>query len=216
MTVSCASKPPVSASVLGMVSSDSAKAATPSLTRPLTVGLILLSRCCAAATSKAPAPGTTAPSSITFFTARRPSRTASFICAMTWSLGPLSSIVQLRPSLQSSTKVNTSSPSVCSYTHPACPRISSPISGSIWFTASPPHASTSRSMLRRLQRRSAMMPSLDSRSRLSGSMPFWLITTNVLSVPSHTFFLSAITSRTRLSVYSRSAATMLSRCSAEL
>lgn len=34
------------------------------------------------------APGTTALSSMTFFTARRPSRTASLICAMVWSLGP--------------------------------------------------------------------------------------------------------------------------------
>lgn len=37
-------------------------------------------RWCAAATSNAPPPGTTPPSSMVFFTARRPSRSASLIC----------------------------------------------------------------------------------------------------------------------------------------
>lgn len=50
--------------------------------------LVVLRRCWAQAISKAPAPGTTAPSSRVFFTARSPSRMASFICASVWSAGP--------------------------------------------------------------------------------------------------------------------------------
>ena len=50
--------------------------------------LVVVRRWCAAATSKAPAPGTTAESSSVFFTARSPSRIASLICASVWSAGP--------------------------------------------------------------------------------------------------------------------------------
>jgi hypothetical protein len=42
----------------------------------------------------------------------------------------------------------------------------------------PPQANVSRSMLRRLARRSAKMPSLANMSRAGGSIPFWLKITN--------------------------------------
>mmetsp|Transcript_50578 Transcript_50578/g.161824 ORF Transcript_50578/g.161824 Transcript_50578/m.161824 type:complete len:242 (+) Transcript_50578:193-918(+) len=210
---SCASYPPFSARTLGVTRSASAKASTPSLARPSTVFLTFSRRCRAAATSKAPAPGTTAPSSIVFFTARSPSRTASLICAMVWSLGPLMRMVQLLGFLVSSTKVYLSSPSTCSYTLPAYPRDSG-TSSSSELMAMPPHASTMRSMLRFLARRSPRMPSLASMSRAPGSMPFWLRSTKDLLVPSHTCFFRAITLRTRSSVTSRSADTSFSRWSA--
>ena len=57
----------------------------------------------------------------------------------------------------------------------------------------PPQESTRRSMLRFLARRKPTIPSLASMSREMGSMPFWVITTKPLSLPSHTFFFSAIT-----------------------
>ena len=63
-------------------------------------------------------------------------------------------------------------------------------------------------------RRKPRMFSLASMSSEMGSMPFWVMTTKPLSVPSHTFFFSAITCLTTSSVYSRSAATIRSRCSA--
>lgn len=55
-----------------------------------------------------------------------------------------------------------------------------------WGAAAPPHASARRSMLRRLARRSARMPSLASRSSDMGSMPFWLITTKPCPLAPHT------------------------------
>ena len=71
-------------------------------------------------------------------------------------------------------------------------------------------------MFRRLARRSPIMPSLQSMSREIGSIPFCVMTTKPLSLPSHTCFLSAITLRTVSSVYARSAATIFSRCSASV
>ncbi len=55
-------------------------------------------------------------SSMTFLTARRPSRQASLICAMVCLLGPLISTVHEKGLATPSTNVYTSSPSVCSYT----------------------------------------------------------------------------------------------------
>mmetsp|Transcript_6406 Transcript_6406/g.27289 ORF Transcript_6406/g.27289 Transcript_6406/m.27289 type:complete len:217 (+) Transcript_6406:767-1417(+) len=71
-------------------------------------------------------------------------------------------------------------------------------------------------MLRFFARRKPRMFSFASISSEMGSMPFCVITTNPLSFPSHTFFFSAMTWRTTSSVYSRSAATIRSRCSASL
>mmetsp|Transcript_18797 Transcript_18797/g.41129 ORF Transcript_18797/g.41129 Transcript_18797/m.41129 type:complete len:312 (+) Transcript_18797:241-1176(+) len=210
MFFSCASKPEFSASVLGMTSSASANASTPSLARPCTVAITLVRRLYVAATSNAPAPCTTALSLRTLFTARRPSRTASLICAMLWSFCPLISTVHAPGFFGSSTKVYTSSPRTCSYTLPAKPHASGSSSSSE-FTAYPPQHSTRRSMLRFLARRSATMPARANISREMGSMPFWLITTKFLSVPSHIFFLRAMTASTRMSVNLRSALTNLSR-----
>ncbi len=58
--------------------------------------LVTVRRWWAAAISKAPAPGTTAPSSTVFFTARSPSRMASLICASVWSAGPCRRYEMLR------------------------------------------------------------------------------------------------------------------------
>ena len=52
-------------------------------------------------------------------------------------------------------------------------------SSSAELIAKPPQARLKRSMFRFLARRSPRMPSFASRSRLRGSMPFWLITTKV-------------------------------------
>lgn len=52
------------------------------------------------------------PSSIAFFTARRPSRRASLICVKVCLFGPLRSSVTDRGLLHSSTKVNFSSPCI--------------------------------------------------------------------------------------------------------
>mmetsp|Transcript_25158 Transcript_25158/g.82537 ORF Transcript_25158/g.82537 Transcript_25158/m.82537 type:complete len:363 (+) Transcript_25158:131-1219(+) len=215
MIESWASKPAFSASVLGTARSASASAWTPSLARPCTVFFTVLTRWRSHATSKAPAPGTTPASLRVLVTARRPSRAASLICAMVWSFGPLMRMVHPLGFLGSSTKVYFSSPRTCSYTLPAYPSTSG-ASSSSELTATPPQLIMRRSMLRFLARRRAMMPSLARRSSESGSMPFWLMMTKLLSVPSHICFLSAITWRTRSSVNSRSAETSFSRCSAEL
>mmetsp|Transcript_6793 Transcript_6793/g.15038 ORF Transcript_6793/g.15038 Transcript_6793/m.15038 type:complete len:216 (+) Transcript_6793:757-1404(+) len=215
MIASWESCPEFSASTLGKLSRASANASMPSLARPSTVFLTTVRRWWAAATSKAPAPGTTAPSSTTFFTARRPSRMPSLICAMVWSLGPLMRMVQERGWRTCSTNVYLSSPRVCSYTRPAWPRASG-TSSSTELTDTPPHASCSLSMFLRLALRSAMMPSLASMSREMGSMPFMLITTKLLSGVSHILRFNSMILRTRSSVYSRSAATSFSLCSALL
>ena len=47
------------------------------------------------------------------------------------------------------------------------------------FTATPPQANASRSIFRLLARRRAKMPSLANASSDSGSIPFWLMITNV-------------------------------------
>mmetsp|Transcript_351 Transcript_351/g.873 ORF Transcript_351/g.873 Transcript_351/m.873 type:complete len:309 (-) Transcript_351:889-1815(-) len=216
MHTSWASYPEFSASTLATPSNASANASMPSLARPSTVLRVTLRKWCAAATSNAPAPGNTQLSSRVFFTARKPSLTASLICAMTWSLCPLSRMVTDCGFCTSSTNVYFSSPSTCSYTWPALPRASG-TSSSTELMANPPHAACRRSMLRFLARLSPMMPSLASMSKEMGSMPFWLITTKPLSgeLP-HTLRLRSMILRTRSSVTSRSAATSLSRCSALL
>mmetsp|Transcript_20051 Transcript_20051/g.49918 ORF Transcript_20051/g.49918 Transcript_20051/m.49918 type:complete len:266 (+) Transcript_20051:528-1325(+) len=213
MQISCASYPLFSASVLGMISIASANASTPRFARPSTVFFTSSRRCTLSAASNAPAPSTTARSCSVFFTARRPSRTASLSWDSVWSLGPFSRIVHEVGFATFSTKVYFSSPSTCSYTSPACPSTSGD-SSSGELMQTPPHDSTSRSMLRFLARRRPTMPSLASMSSEIGSMPFCVITTNPFEFPSHTFFFSAMTWRTTSSVYSRSAATMRSRWSA--
>ena len=80
----------------------------------------------------------------------------------------------------------------------------------------PPHASWRRSMLRRLARRRATMFSLASMSREIGSMPFWLMTTKPLLVPSHTRRFSSMIFCTRSSVCRRSEWASLSRVVASL
>ena len=69
--VSWASKPEFTARVFGIINMASAKACTPRRALPFTFSLNFCSSSWAAI-SKAPAPGTTALSSIAFFTARRP------------------------------------------------------------------------------------------------------------------------------------------------
>mmetsp|Transcript_3784 Transcript_3784/g.10895 ORF Transcript_3784/g.10895 Transcript_3784/m.10895 type:complete len:201 (+) Transcript_3784:311-913(+) len=169
--VSWASKPLFSASTLGVPNSASANASTPSLVRPCASFLVVLRRCWAQAISKAPAPGTTAPSSRVFFTARSPSRMASFICASVWSAGPLIRMVQEWGFRTPSTKVYFSSPSTCSYTSSAYPSASG-TSSSTELMAKPPQARVRRSMLRLFARRSPKMPALASMSSAIGSMPF--------------------------------------------
>jgi hypothetical protein len=71
----------------------------------------------------------------------------------------------------------------------------------------------------------AMMPCFASMSRLSGSIPFWLMTTKFFFSPiwrpslsswaSQTSFLSSMTLRTLASVNLRSDSTSFSRCSAD-
>ena len=78
-TASTPTCPAFSARVFGTASSASAKAATPSFALPTASAPPSSRTCAAAATSKAPAPGTSAPSSMAFLTARRPSRRASLI-----------------------------------------------------------------------------------------------------------------------------------------
>mmetsp|Transcript_31931 Transcript_31931/g.88932 ORF Transcript_31931/g.88932 Transcript_31931/m.88932 type:complete len:207 (-) Transcript_31931:1055-1675(-) len=114
ISVSLTSKPLFSASTLGTTSSASANACTPSLALPVTPVFLKSSRSACSATSKAPPPATTAPSSIALVTARRPSRVASLSIAMVCALGPLSRMVQLVGWRTSSTKVYFSSPRVCS------------------------------------------------------------------------------------------------------
>mmetsp|Transcript_112467 Transcript_112467/g.363161 ORF Transcript_112467/g.363161 Transcript_112467/m.363161 type:complete len:246 (-) Transcript_112467:801-1538(-) len=212
---SCTSRPEFSRSVFGTDSMALPKISTPSRGLPSTLRLNC-SRCTCAATSKAPAPGTTASSSRVFCTARRPSLMASFICAMLWSVEPWIRIVQLCGFFTPSMKVYFSSSRVCSYTSSAKPRSSSSRSSTA-FTATPPTASGNRSMFRRLARRSAMMPSCASISRDGGSMPFWLMTTRFRLFSSvQTFFLSSTIFRTFSSVNLRSDSTSLSRCSEEL
>ena len=60
----------------------SANASTPRFARPSTILVTFSFKCLFKAISNAPAPGTTALSVNTFFTARKPSRTASLSCAM--------------------------------------------------------------------------------------------------------------------------------------
>mmetsp|Transcript_54299 Transcript_54299/g.122115 ORF Transcript_54299/g.122115 Transcript_54299/m.122115 type:complete len:204 (-) Transcript_54299:660-1271(-) len=202
-------------SVLGTVSRALPKISTPRRGFPSTVRLNC-SRCTCAATSKDPAPGMRASSSMVFCTARSPSLMASFICEMVWSVDPWTRIVQLWGFFTPSMKVNLSSSRVCSYTVWAKPR-SSTSRSSTEFTAMPPTARGSRSMFRRFARLSAMIPSCASISREGGSIPFWLINTKVFLFSSvHTFFLSSTIFLTFSSVNFRSDSTSLSRCSEEL
>ena len=75
------------------------------------------------------------------------------------------------------------SPSVCSYTKPACPRHSSVMSSNE-FKASPPQANVKRSIFLRFARRSAKMPSRASASSANGSIPFWFKITKFFPDPS--------------------------------
>mmetsp|Transcript_16199 Transcript_16199/g.50464 ORF Transcript_16199/g.50464 Transcript_16199/m.50464 type:complete len:307 (+) Transcript_16199:178-1098(+) len=211
ISVSFASYPAFSASVRGMTSSASAYACTPSFARPRT-DFLNSRRCACARSSKAPAPGTIWPSSTALRTARRPSRTASFIWSIVCLCGPLRRMVHESGWRVPSTNVNASSPSCCSYTLSAQPSTSGVISSNE-LTAVPPHASVSRSMLRRLARRSARMPAFCKASSASGSIPFWL--TRTKSWPAvHTAFCTLRMSCTRSSTHLRSAASIFSRCSA--
>mmetsp|Transcript_29014 Transcript_29014/g.50082 ORF Transcript_29014/g.50082 Transcript_29014/m.50082 type:complete len:244 (-) Transcript_29014:286-1017(-) len=204
MIESCTSKPEFSARTFGMMSMASAYACTPSLALPVTVPLKPISDVYAAV-SKAPAPATTALSSIAFLAARRPSRTASLIWSMVWVLGPLMRMVHDLAALTSSMNVNLSSPSCSSYTLPAQPSTLGSRSISE-LTGVPPHARVTRSMLRRLARRTAKMPSLASMSSDIGSMPFWLIITKLW--PSvQTCLLSSMKAPTFSSVNLRSDST---------
>mmetsp|Transcript_37721 Transcript_37721/g.116567 ORF Transcript_37721/g.116567 Transcript_37721/m.116567 type:complete len:301 (-) Transcript_37721:312-1214(-) len=208
--------PLFSARVFGITSSASAYARTPSFCLPVMPESLYFMRWSWSATSKAPAPGTTARCSSAYLTARRPSRVASLSCAMVWSLAPRMSIVTERACLTCSMKVYFSSPSVTSCTRPASPSASGP-RFSNELTASPPAASARRSMLRFLARRTAKMPSLASISSAIGSMPFWLTTTNVLPFSFvHTSRLSAMTCLTLSSVTLRSASAILAFCSGEV
>mmetsp|Transcript_88661 Transcript_88661/g.271448 ORF Transcript_88661/g.271448 Transcript_88661/m.271448 type:complete len:234 (+) Transcript_88661:174-875(+) len=213
MTVSnfsCTSIPELSSNVLGTESMALPNNSTPRRGLPLTVRLNC-SKCTWAATSKAPAPGIKASSSMVFCTARNPSRMASFIWAIAWSVEPWISNVQLCGFFTPSMKVYLSSSSDCSYTRSAWPRSSSSKS-STEFTALPPTASGNRSMFRRFARLSAMMPSCASISSDGGSMPFWLMTTKDFLFSSvHTFFLRATIFLTFSSVNLRSDSTSLSR-----
>mmetsp|Transcript_11261 Transcript_11261/g.26497 ORF Transcript_11261/g.26497 Transcript_11261/m.26497 type:complete len:214 (-) Transcript_11261:286-927(-) len=209
---SCTSKPEFSASVLGMTRRASAYASTPSLALPLVALATLSRKYMAAASSKAPPPGTTALSSTAFLTARSPSRRPSLIWSIVCLLGPRSRRVQLLGWRHSSTKVNLSSPMVTSLTFPAKPTWAASISSREWM-GDPPQARVSRSMFRLLARRRQRMPSLANRSRESGSMPFWLIMTN--DSPSlHTDRLKSTTARHRSSSHLRSDSTSCSRSSA--
>lgn len=142
------SKPEFSARVLGMTNSASANACTPSLALPVT-SLLYSTRWRWAASSKAPAPGTSALSSMAFLTARRPSLTASFSCAMVCGLGPFIRMEHENGLATSSMNVYFSSPSVCWYTLPAVPRHSSSRPSSTELRHMPPQARMRRSMLRR-------------------------------------------------------------------
>jgi len=73
------------------------------------------------------------------------------------------------------------------------------VSPSVEFMASEPQAFASRSMLRRLQRRSPRIPAFASMSSESGSIPFWLITTK-FSSSLHTLRLNSMIWRTLSSV----------------
>mmetsp|Transcript_46784 Transcript_46784/g.111377 ORF Transcript_46784/g.111377 Transcript_46784/m.111377 type:complete len:231 (-) Transcript_46784:790-1482(-) len=212
ITESMGSCPALDASVFGITSSASAYACTPSFARPCTF-LASSLRWRLSATSNAPAPGIRQSSSMAFFTDRSPSRTASLIWSMVCLFGPLTRIVHECGLRHSSTNVYFSSPSVSSYTLFAHPRHAG-VSSSTEFIASPPHALAMRSMLRRLHRRSARTPFFASMSSERGSMPFWLITTSVLSGVSHTSRLNSIILRTLSSTYLRSLSTSFSRSSA--
>mmetsp|Transcript_71109 Transcript_71109/g.107543 ORF Transcript_71109/g.107543 Transcript_71109/m.107543 type:complete len:275 (+) Transcript_71109:123-947(+) len=212
MRASMVSWPALEARVLGMTSSASAYACTPSFERPATCFECSF-RKRLSATSSAPAPGTSASSSMAFLTERSPSRTASLIWSIVCLFGPLTRIVHECGFRQSSTKVYFSSPSVSSYTEPAQPRHAL-VRPSVEFMASAPQLLARRSMLRRLQRRSPRIPALASMSRERGSMPFWLMSTNDSPSP-HTSRLNSITCRTLSSVNLRSDSTSFSRWSAE-
>mmetsp|Transcript_23202 Transcript_23202/g.46307 ORF Transcript_23202/g.46307 Transcript_23202/m.46307 type:complete len:215 (-) Transcript_23202:900-1544(-) len=214
MMVSCTSRPEFSARVLGTISRASAYASTPSLARPLTVLTTLSRRCCAAAISKAPAPGTMHLSSTQFLTALSPSRTASLIWSTVCWLGPLMRTVHAFGMRHSSTKVNLSSPNITSDTFPAYPSIEASMS-STEFMGAPPQARERRSMFRRLTRRRARIPSFENMSRESGSMPFMFSMTK-LSPSLHTDRLKLTTARHRSSSHFRSDSTSFSRSSAEL
>ena len=69
-------------SVFGIINNASANAITPNFALPTVFGTTSLIKKRLAANSNAPPPGTTALSSTAFFTARKPSFTASLI----WSI----------------------------------------------------------------------------------------------------------------------------------
>ena len=120
-----------------------------------------------------------------------------------WSAGPFTRMVQLFGEGTSSTKVYFSSPKVCSKTKPARPRTSVEFSSSTELTATPPQASTRRSMLRLLARLSARMPFFASASSDKGSIPFWLTRTKpppLLPSMPQTLFLRSMIFWTRSSV----------------
>mmetsp|Transcript_16300 Transcript_16300/g.25304 ORF Transcript_16300/g.25304 Transcript_16300/m.25304 type:complete len:210 (+) Transcript_16300:233-862(+) len=206
-----ASCPAFEASTLGITNNESAYTCTPNFARPSTPLLFSL-KCRLKPTSKAPAPGMIASSSMAFLTARKPSLTASLICSMVCLLGPFTRIVQECGCLHSSTKVYFSSPRVSSYTMPAHPRQSAVIS-SVEFMAIPPQAFASLSMFLRFALRRPRIPSLAIMSSESGSMPFWLMTTKV-SPSLHTARLSAMICLTLSSTSFLSDSTSFSRWSA--
>mmetsp|Transcript_29241 Transcript_29241/g.41035 ORF Transcript_29241/g.41035 Transcript_29241/m.41035 type:complete len:200 (-) Transcript_29241:704-1303(-) len=168
-----------------------------------------------AAISKAPAPGTRLLSTTRLNTARSPSRMASLICRIVWSLGPVMRMVQETAFLQPSTKVYLSSPRVLSYTVLARPRHSIEHS-SRELMAKPPTDLASLSIFLSLARLMPEIPSWASMSRDVGSIPFWLMTTKEASLfsPWQTSFLKAITCLTLSSVNFLSAATILALSSA--
>mmetsp|Transcript_4725 Transcript_4725/g.16625 ORF Transcript_4725/g.16625 Transcript_4725/m.16625 type:complete len:217 (+) Transcript_4725:233-883(+) len=212
MIVSCGSKPELAASVLGIISSASANACTPSLVLPFIWANSAMSARWAAI-SNAPPPGTTHLSSTVFFTARSPSRTASLIWAMVWPSGPLMRMVHERGFATPSTNVNFSSPKVCTVTSLAKPSTSG-VRPSSELTALPPLDRVRRSMLRRLALRRARMFSLASISSDTGSMPFMLTTTKP-SPGLQTSLLSSMIFFTFRSVNLRSASANSWRWAAE-
>mmetsp|Transcript_7133 Transcript_7133/g.21560 ORF Transcript_7133/g.21560 Transcript_7133/m.21560 type:complete len:252 (+) Transcript_7133:1719-2474(+) len=213
MTASCASYPEFSANVFGMTSIASANASTPLFALPSTDFFVTSFKCTKRPASKAPAPGITALSINVFFTARKPSLTASFNWMIVCWFGPFNKIVHDVGFATSSINVNFSSPKMCSYTCPAWPKTSGDNSSGE-LTHTPPHAKTNRSIFLLFARRNAKIFSFANISNEIGSIPFCVITTNPLSFPSHTFFFNAITCLTTSSVNFLSASTIFSLCSA--
>lgn len=185
MIVSWMSYPEFSANILGITRMASANAYTPNLALPLMVSLNLVSLTLVAS-SKDPAPGMTHLSSMAFFTALSPSLTASLICAMVCSLGPLIRIVHDVGFLHPSMNVYLSSPNVTSLnlqittinTYSQNPKSVS-TSSSTEFTATPPQHLTSLSMFLLLALLIPTIPSLANISKHTGSIPFWLMSANV-------------------------------------